>query len=114
MFVLVTGTLHRDPVSRTGKNGGQFVTANLRYRVGQETGFASIIAFAEDARTELMRLHEDDVLTVQGEARLGTYTSKSGDVRPSLEITAAHVLALRQPRPAKTSTSVRQDEPIYQ
>jgi hypothetical protein len=49
-----------------------------------------------------MRLHEDDVVTVQGEARLGTYTAKGGDVRPSLEVTASHVLALRQPKSAKT------------
>jgi hypothetical protein len=28
-------------------------------------------------------------------------TAKDGDVRPSLEITALHVLALRQPKPGK-------------
>jgi hypothetical protein len=78
MFVLVTGTLHRDPIARTGKNGAEFVTANLRYRVGQETAWASIIAFVEDVRAELMRLHEDDVVTVQGEGRLGTCTAKDG------------------------------------
>ena len=76
MFVLITGTLHRDPVSRTGKTGAPFVTAQMRWRSGQETAWASVIAFAEDARAELLRLHEDDVLTVQGEARLSTYTAK--------------------------------------
>jgi hypothetical protein len=58
-------------------------------------------SFTADARAELSWLHEDDVVTAQGEARLGTYTGKSGDVRPCLEITALHVLALRQPKPAK-------------
>jgi hypothetical protein len=77
-FVLITGVLHRDPIARTGKTGAPFVTAQLRYKTVQETGWASVIAFAEDARAELMRLRADDALTVQGEARLGTYTSKSG------------------------------------
>jgi hypothetical protein len=91
-----------------------FVTAHLRWRAGQETSFASIIAFAETARGELLRLRADDALTVQGEARLGTYTTKVGDVRPSLEITAAHVLALRQPKPAKTPAPAEQVESTYQ
>jgi len=56
MYVLLTGVLHRDPVARTGKGGASFVTAHMRYRAGQETGFASIIAFAEGVRTELLRL----------------------------------------------------------
>jgi hypothetical protein len=83
MFALITGTLHRNPVARIGKTGAPFVTAHLRYRAGLECGWASVIAFAEDARAELLRLHEDDVVTVQGEARLATYTGKGGDVRPS-------------------------------
>ena len=58
MFVLITGTLHRDPIARPGKTGAAFVTANLRYRAGNEAAWASVIAFAEDARTELLRLHE--------------------------------------------------------
>lgn len=101
MFALVTGILSRDPIARTGKSGAEFVTANLRWRSGQETAWASVIAFAEDARAELLRLHEGDVLTAQGEGRLAAYTGKDGTARPSLEITAAHVLALRQPKQPK-------------
>jgi hypothetical protein len=56
------GVLHRDPIARTGKNGGQFVTAQLRYRVGQETAWASVIVFAEDARTELLRVDFVDLV----------------------------------------------------
>jgi hypothetical protein len=100
--------------TRIGKNGAPFVTAQVRYRDGAVSGFASVIAFAEDARAELLRLREDDVITVQGEARLGTYTAKDGSARPSLEITAGHVLALRQPKPAKTPAPARQYERNYQ
>jgi len=75
---LLTGTLHRDSAARTGKSGAVFVTAQLRYRSGQETGFASLIAFAEEAKNELL--------------------AKNGDVHPSLEITAVKALALRQPK----------------
>jgi hypothetical protein len=73
----------------------------LQNRAGNRLGWASVIAFAEDARAELMRLRAEDPLTVQGEARLGTYTAKSGELRPSLEVTVAHVLALRQPAKLK-------------
>jgi hypothetical protein len=108
------GVLHRDPIARTGKNGGQFVTAQLRYRVGQETACASVIVFAEDARTELLRLKEDDALTVQGEGRLSTYQGQDGTTRPSLSVTADHVLALRQPKRPKTSAAAEQVERTYQ
>jgi hypothetical protein len=57
MFILITGQLWRDPVTRTGKNDTTFVTATMRYRAGnQETGWVSLIAFQDLAQAELMRL----------------------------------------------------------
>ena len=45
-------------------------------------------------------MHEGDALTVQGTGKIGVY-EKAGEHRASLEIVAAHVLALRQPKKAK-------------
>lgn len=55
-----------------------------------------MFAFDEVARAELSRLTAGDSLTVQGAAKLSVY-EKTGEWRPSLDGTAAHVLALRQP-----------------
>ncbi|MFZ3328754.1 MAG: hypothetical protein WA231_24025 [Methylocella sp.] len=36
-FILITGTLFRDPEQRTSKNGKPFVTATLRVKDGNES-----------------------------------------------------------------------------
>jgi hypothetical protein len=45
---------------------------------------------------------------VQGEGKLGVYTSKDGETWASLEIVAAHVLALRHAGPAKAAAAPAQ------
>jgi single-stranded DNA-binding protein len=59
-----------------------------------------VLAFAETARAELMRLTDGDALSVQGALKAETY-EKDGATRLSLSVVADHVLALRQPRRVK-------------
>ena len=95
MLVLVTGTLHRDPEVRTSKTGKQFVTALVRTGKAERTVWANVVAFSTTVQDELLRLGEGDTISLQGEATLTIYTAKDGTPRPSVEIVATQVLALR-------------------
>ncbi|MDD5036676.1 MAG: single-stranded DNA-binding protein [Methylococcaceae bacterium] len=104
IFVLITGTLHKDPTPRTSQAGKEFVTANVRIEADGATTWASIIAFSESAREELLRLRAGDAVSVQGKAKLGTY-EKNGEHHASLDVVAASVIGI-QPKPkAKTEGS---------
>jgi hypothetical protein len=48
-----------------------------------------------------VKRYAGDSVSVQGPARLGVFQDKAGEHRASLDVTAAHVLALRQPAKAK-------------
>jgi hypothetical protein len=102
MFVLLTGRLWRDPVSRQSRAGKPFVTALLKAGTQAESLWVNIVAFSETAQAELLRLHDHDSLAVQGAAKIGTF-EKNGEHRASLEVIAAHILALRQPQKPRTA-----------
>jgi single-stranded DNA-binding protein len=72
-FILITGTLFRNPEQRTSKAGKPYVTATLSVKDGEESQFWNIVAFAEGAQTELMRLGEGDSISIQGALRVETY-----------------------------------------
>jgi hypothetical protein len=54
------------------------------------------LAFGEAAQAELLRLKSGDGLSVQGAVKVSVF-EKNGEHRASLDVTASHVLALRQP-----------------
>jgi hypothetical protein len=63
-YVLISGTLHREPVMRTGKESGRtFWTALVRCETGDVTLWCNVIAFDEAAQAELMRLKAGDAFT---------------------------------------------------
>jgi single-stranded DNA-binding protein len=96
MFVLITGTLWKDPIARTSKAGKPFATAFVKAGTPADALFCNVVAFDKNAQAELLRLEEGDALSVQGPAKVGVF-EKNGEHRASLEVIAAHVLALRQP-----------------
>jgi hypothetical protein len=49
-------------------------------------------------------------VSVQGVGRLSVF-EKNGEHRPSLEVVAAHVLALRQPKPTKAKQDAMPRKP---
>ena len=91
VFVLATGALFRAPEQKVSKLGKSFAAATML----AEGGFWNVVAFDENAQSELMRLGACDSLTVQGRLKVETYT-KDGEKRTSLGVVAEHVLALRQ------------------
>lgn len=94
IHVLVTGTLHRDAVSRISQNGNNYVTCSVRTEQDGQTLWANVICFDEAAQEELLRLRGGDALSVQGKAAAKVYM-KDDEARPSLQVTASFVLPLR-------------------
>ncbi len=102
IHALVTGILHKDAVSRISQNGGSYVTCSVRAEQDGQTLWANVICFDEVAQGELLRLNAGDALSVQGKATPKVYM-KDNEARPSLQLTASHVLPLQprhEPKPA--------------
>lgn len=103
-YALITGTLFRDPETKTSKTGKTYVAATIVSKDGELSTFVNLVAFSTTAKDAILALHAGDVLSVQGKATIGVY-EKNGEHRPSLSVVADHVLALRPPpkeRKAKT------------
>ena len=65
MFVLITGSLWRDPTARQSKAGKRYVTTLVKAGTPQEALWANVIAFDTAAQSELLRLQAGDAVAVQ-------------------------------------------------
>lgn len=97
IYVLLSGILHRDVVSRISQNGNRYATCNVRVEQDGQTLWVNVICFDEAAQDELMRLKSGDALSIQGKATPGVYV-KDDEARPTLQVTALAVTPL-QPKP---------------
>jgi single-stranded DNA-binding protein len=97
-FILVSGTIFREPQQRTSQSGKRYVIATLRATTtdNSSSDFWSIMCFSESAGAELLRLGLNEKLAVQGSLKLETFT-KDGETKISRTIFVDHVLALRAP-----------------
>jgi single-stranded DNA-binding protein len=100
LHVLITGELWKNPATRTAKNGKPYGTALIRSGTPTEGLWCHVVAFDQAPQTELSRLQAGDIVTVQGSAKISLY-EKNNEHRAGLDVTAAHVLALRQPQRTK-------------
>jgi single-stranded DNA-binding protein len=96
-YVLVSGSLFHAPEQRTSKAGKPFVTATIKSKDGEAVQWWKIVAFAECAQAELLRLGDGDAVACQGALKIETY-EKDGETKIALSIIANNVLALRKPR----------------
>jgi hypothetical protein len=102
VVALVSGSLWRNPASRTAKATGKtFVTCLLKSGTPAEPVWCKVVSFDETPKAELLRLKAGEHLVIQGAATLGVF-EKAGEHRASLEVVATHVLALLQPRATKS------------
>jgi hypothetical protein len=65
---LITGAIFKAPEQRTSKAGKPFVVTTVRVVDGNISDYWQILAFAETAQTELMRLEFGDRLSAQRRA----------------------------------------------
>ena len=102
---LIQGKLIKAPESRTTKAGKPFATARLRVPTTDPavTIFCSVAAFDAEVVAALLALGEGDAVSVAGPLKVGTWTDKEGNARPSLDLVADRVLsvyAIRKQRAA--------------
>ncbi len=97
LHLLATGTLFKDPEQRFSKSGKTFGTATLKCGSGDETSWVKVVAFDQTAQSELLRLTAGDAIAVQGAAKISTY-EKDGTARVNIDLIAAAITALRQPK----------------
>lgn len=89
---LITGKLHGAPSQKTSKNGNTFTTAKVRVPSGDESIFCNVIAFDQDAQGALLALGTGEAVALAGSLKVGTWTTRDGTARPSLDMTASQVL----------------------
>ena len=97
VVALITGAIFKPPEQRISKAGKPFVLTTVRVVDGNISGYWQILAFAETAQADLMRLELGDRLSAQGKL-VEPYTGKDGQQKISRTLLTDHVLALRQPR----------------
>lgn len=110
VYVLIAGSLFREPEQRTSGVGKQYCRATIRAAAdGEASEFWSILAFDDTTKAELMRLHDGDKLAVQGKPKFEIY-EKDGKARVRHTIFADGILALRAP-PKERKSKVAAAEP---
>lgn len=106
--VVVTGVLHKDPVSRMSQNGNPYATCNVRVEQDGQTLWANVICFNEQAQEELLQLKGGDALGVRGKAAPKVYM-KGDEAYASLQITASAIYSL-EPQPDEFSPAPKRHE----
>lgn len=92
LSVLISGTLIRDPQTRTSQNGNAYTTALIRVPTNEEPALVSVIAFGELAES-LAGLRKGDSVSVTGSGHISLYEDRnSGEPKASLALTAAGIL----------------------
>jgi hypothetical protein len=94
-IALVTGRLFGDPKRRISKVGKPYVSAKLREGAGDTAVWWSIVAFAEEACDELLRLGDGDAVSVSGPFTVSTY-ERNGEVRLNHSIVAERLISARR------------------
>lgn len=97
---LVAGRLMGDASRRVDKVGRGFVVARVLARNKADEEFiVNVIAFDDAACAALLALADGDVLSLAGALTPKVWTDKQGVVRPSLDMVAARVMAVRDATP---------------
>ena len=91
---LVSGRVHKTPLSRVSAAGKRFATAIVRAAARDGNGiFVSVIAFSQSACDALLALDDGDSVALAGELTPKIYTPRDGgEPRPSLDLVAHKVL----------------------
>jgi len=94
---LVAGRLMGEASRRVDKTGRGFVVARVLARNRADEEFiVNVIAFDEAPGTALRALADGDALSLVGALTPRVWTDKQGVVRPSLDLIATRVMAVRE------------------
>jgi hypothetical protein len=95
LHALTSGSLWVNPERRRSQNGKDFVLANLRVKVGNESRFVKVLAFSETVGNELMELRAGDPLSVAGDFKCEIFTPENRGPRLSMTIFCDSIMPLR-------------------
>jgi hypothetical protein len=93
-FALICGRLINTPVEKQVSNGRTAATGTLKVGAGDHAEFWIVSAFANAARSELMRLAANDHVAAQGVMEV-TSQRVSGDLVIQRHLAADVVVSLR-------------------
>ena len=94
---LIAGHLMGDASRRIDKVGREFVVARVLARNRADEEFiVNAIAFDAAPCAALLALADGDALSLSGALTPKVWTDKQGNVRPSLDVVVARVLAVAQ------------------
>jgi single-stranded DNA-binding protein len=116
VIIMLTGTLAKEPETRTSKAGHPFAVASIRVQTAEGDVFTSITAFGSLADT-LAGLAKGDPVTIIGTGRVTTYQGKDNETKAGLSVTASRIVCLtdhqappKAPRPKSDSQRSRRTE----
>jgi single-stranded DNA-binding protein len=90
---LVLGKLYGQPSEKTTKAGKPFCSCRVRVPVADaESVLMGVVAFDAAAAHELLAMDEGDSVSLAGTLKVGTWTDRTGAVKPSLDLVASKVL----------------------
>jgi hypothetical protein len=108
VFVLVSGSLWKNPEQRTSsKSGKLFTVCTVKAGSDDSAGgdFWNVLIFSESAQLEMLRLEIGDAVSIRGKMKLEIF-SKDGEARISRSLFADSVLGLRPaPRTQKAKAA---------
>jgi hypothetical protein len=102
VFVLVSGSLFKNPEIKISRSGKSYATASIRTASADNTAsdFWNLLVFSETVQAELMRLGEGEKLAAQGSLKLEIYNGKI-----SRTVFVDHILPLRAAPRSKTKAA---------
>ena len=104
---LITGTLSRDPQSRTTSKGTAMATASIAVEAGDgKPAYVGLLAFGDLAET-LLQCAKGDAVSARGRLELNRWTGHDGQPREGWQLVADSLLA-GPGKPAKAAKPPRQ------
>jgi hypothetical protein len=98
VFVLVSGSLWKNPEQRTSSKSGKLFTVCTVKAGSDDTGggdFWNILIFSESAQLEMLRLEVGDAVSIRGKLKIETYVAGDGTTKISRTISADAAVGLR-------------------
>ena len=91
---LIGGKVFGTPTKRTGASGKPFVTAKVKtLQCDGDSLLVNVIVFDETVGAGLLALGDGDLVSLSGALSVKTWTTKTGEVRPGLDLVAHAILA---------------------
>jgi|GEM_PF-1572316 len=100
--LIITGHATAEAVSKTAKNGKEFLVFSVGVNsfrgkdLGSVASFYDVLCFSKSTISSAKKLQKGELLTVIGEPGVSAYQSKSGELKGKITITADYLKHLAE------------------